>query len=153
MFEDFIKEKQVPDGLFEPEMLRKMKFHYELLCFVKKFERDDGICYISQMKIADQMNCSHALVNQTIKKLHQSDNMIEKVDAGRYIVHQTDVLNYGVFRNFLSFMVFAHQIPEFIHMKISEKAEIMGLPDKEISRIYGWLNMCIGSSREESGNP
>ena len=75
----------------------------EIIILLEEHKGYDGLCRVSQSKIANVMNVSSSQVAKCIKRLIRTDNCIEKIGPGVYKVCQTDLLHYGPYRIFYKY--------------------------------------------------
>ncbi|MHB8963310.1 MAG: hypothetical protein ACYC5K_09185 [Saccharofermentanales bacterium] len=147
MFEDYLATNQISEKDFIPAMYKKLKFNFELLSYIKSFENSSGVCCISQNKMATFMHCSQTLTSKAINDLHETDNMIEKISSGKYKVNHTNVIKFGIYRYFALFVIHHQLDPDFLKLDWKKQADAVGIPYREIQRIYEWIRLDGGFNR------
>ncbi|EPR10033.1 helix-turn-helix domain-containing protein [Ruminiclostridium papyrosolvens] len=123
------------NNILESTMLLSQKLINTLL----EHQDLNGFCNITQNELAKKLGISQIYVSKLIKKLASTDNCIEIITRGKYLVHHNDLLNYGIYAKTLKFMKEIVENPEIVKLSYHKQAELFNMTIKEIQIAYGYI--------------
>lgn len=96
-----------------------IKTRKEILEYMKSLENKDGISKVTISHIASHINLSRTRVSQIIMQLNTLDVCVEKISAGCYRIHYTDIENRGIFAEILSILP--------LYIRLADEGKLEGL--------------------------
>lgn len=88
-----------------PGFVIGMRECQELLDVMVEAMDEDGICAMSQSKIAEKLGIQQGMVSHKMKQINAQDECIERVRPGVYRIHYTDLLKQGTFHIMMLFTI------------------------------------------------
>lgn len=94
---------------------------------MEKYRENDGLCHITQTKLADLIGYSQGFITQIIKRLNTEDICIEKMAPGQYRLYYTDLRKQGTF----------HALFRLMEKYETDQTFLKAQKEAEIARDFG----------------
>lgn len=88
-----------------PGFVIGMRECQEILDVMVEAMDENGICTMSQSKIAEKLGIQQGMVSHKMKQINAQDQCIERVRPGVYRIHYTDLLKQGTFHIMMMFSI------------------------------------------------
>lgn len=122
-------------SLFE----ESLKNHQKLVDVLVDAQDENGISRLSQSEMARRVDHSQTWVSQAIRRINAEDVCIEKISAGVYRVHYSNLAAQGVFSKILNLMIDCYCDFSVFQKKDREIAEEWDLKLRTVQMFRAYL--------------
>ena len=124
------------------------EFQQRLVNHLLEYKNESGICCVTQEELSKRLCVSQAWIVKTIRKLHMCDNCIEMVSLGKYVVHHSNLYEYGPINKVMTLFDRLKSDSTFELLPMKERAKSLSMSLKELQMSYGYIYTDVGLLHE-----